>query len=91
MFCRSAEPEQTLLRIESGDEAVLGERWERALLVAAGQDPFELVDTAVTAAASMSGGAKPRHQKKLPATLDVFGWCTWCVPHSCCSVSCRVQ
>ena len=45
--------------------------------MAAGWDPFELVDRAVAGAASLSGGAKPRTEKKLPPSLDVFGWCTW--------------
>lgn len=75
--CSSAAPEQLQIRIESGDDSVMGERWQSALYVAAGGDPFELVDTAVHAAAAISGSAKPRHQKQLPPTLDVFGWCTW--------------
>ncbi len=73
----SAAPEELVLRMESGDEGVVGERWEAALYVAAGRDPFELVDSAVTAAAALSGSAKPRAEKQMPATLDVFGWCTW--------------
>lgn len=75
--CSSEVPEQLQIRIESGDDNVMGERWQSALYVAAGGDPFELVDTAVHAAAAMSGSAKPRQQKQLPPTLDVFGWCTW--------------
>lgn len=45
------------------------------LLVAAGTDPFHLVDAAVAAAAALSGGAAPRAAKQLPASLDGFGWC----------------
>lgn len=63
--------------MESGDEAVLGQRWPYALLVAAGADPFELVNAAVAQAASLSGGAKPLSTKRLPPSLDVFGWCSW--------------
>jgi raffinose synthase len=73
----SADPEKLLLRMESGDDSVLGERWQSGLYVAAGNDPFELVDSAVAAAAAISGDAKPRVEKHLPPTLDVFGWCTW--------------
>lgn len=73
----SADPEQLLLRMESGDDSVLGERWQSALYVAAGGDPFELIDAAVAAAAAICGDAKPRTEKHLPPTLDVFGWCTW--------------
>ena len=48
-----------------------------ALLVAAGDDPFALVEEAVIAAAKHSGGAKPLRNKQVPATADGFGWCTW--------------
>jgi raffinose synthase len=47
------------------------------LLLAAGTDPYALVDAGVAAAAALSGGARPREAKRLPASLDVFGWCTW--------------
>lgn len=63
--------------MESGDDSVLCEEWQTALYIAAGSDPFALVDFAVEAAAKISGTAKPRRDKQLPATLDVFGWCTW--------------
>lgn len=43
------------LRIESGDPAVEASSWDSAVLVAAGYDPFSLVDTAVAAAAKLSG------------------------------------
>lgn len=55
----------------------MGSRWSHALHLSAGWDPFELVDRAVAAAAFLSGGAKPRSEKHLPPSLDVFGWCTW--------------
>jgi raffinose synthase len=45
--------------------------------VAAGTNPFELVDRAVAAAARLSGDALPRSEKQMPAALDLFGWCTW--------------
>ena len=48
-----------------------------ALYIAAGWDPFDLVDHSVVYAASLSGGAKPRRQKEIPQSLDAFGWCTW--------------
>ena len=65
------------LRIESGDAAVSASRWDEAVYIAAGHDPFELAEKAVCQAAALSGGAKPRQTKVLPPTLDVFGWCTW--------------
>ncbi len=66
-----------VLRMESGDDAVLGQRWEHALYMAAGSDPYALVESAVAGAAALSGGSKPLREKQLPPTLDVFGWCTW--------------
>ena len=65
------------LRIESGDAAVSASHWEDAVYVAAGHDPFELAERAVCQAAALSGGARPRREKIMPPTLDVFGWCTW--------------
>ena len=41
------------------------------------RDPYELTDWAMAEAAKLSGGAQARSLKKLPATLDLFGWCTW--------------
>ena len=41
------------------------------------RDPYELADWAMAQAAQLSGGAQARSLKKLPATLDLFGWCTW--------------
>jgi raffinose synthase len=35
------------------------------------------MEEAVTAAAALSGGGRPRSVKHLPPSLDVFGWCTW--------------
>ncbi|KAL0042463.1 hypothetical protein WJX79_000575 [Trebouxia sp. C0005] len=65
------------IRIESGDASVKESKWERALYVAAGNDPYALLDAAVAKAAALSGGAKPLSQKQIPKSLDVFGWCTW--------------
>ena len=78
--CRSGRSEggSTLfIRVESGDLNVLGSHWPSALLVAAGREPFALVEHAVAAAAKLSGGAKARTDKLVPASLDSFGWCTW--------------
>ncbi|CAL8470414.1 g9956 [Coccomyxa elongata] len=74
---KSAGDDEIVLRIESGDSSVKGEKWATALYIAADMDPFALVERAVAAAAAMSGGAKPLKEKQLPGLLDVFGWCTW--------------
>lgn len=65
------------LRMESGDDAVLGKRWPHALLIASGDDPFALVDIAVPEAAKYSGTAKPLREKRLPPSIDKFAWCSW--------------
>lgn len=44
-----------VLRIESGDSNVVGQKWANALYLAADTDPFALVERAVAAAAAMSG------------------------------------
>lgn len=65
------------LRMESGDPTVLGSKWENSLYIAAGPDPFILVEKAVAAAAQLSGGAQQRQDKQQPDSLNWFGWCTW--------------
>ena len=57
---KSAGNDDLVLRIESGDARVLGERWASSLLIAADPDPFALAERAVAAAAALSGGpARP--------------------------------
>ena len=51
----AAGDDEIVLRIESGDAQVLGERFQNALLLAADMDPFALVERAVAAAAAVSG------------------------------------
>jgi hypothetical protein len=48
-----------------------------ALYIAAGPDPYALIKQGVAAAAKLSGTSKPREQKEVPDSVDVFGWCTW--------------
>lgn len=63
--------------MESGDPTVLGSRWDNSLYIAAGKDPFILIEKAVAAAAQLSGGAQQRQDKRQPDSLNWFGWCTW--------------
>lgn len=65
------------LHIDSGNHTVTSNRWETILLIAAGTNPYDLVDAAVTKAASLSGPARPRWDKQRPDALNWFGWCTW--------------
>eukprot|EP00873_Tetraselmis_striata_P002585 jgi/Tetstr1/422849/TSEL_013640.t1 len=75
--CRPEQDNTLNIRIESGDLSVESSSWGAALLVAASWDPYALMEEAVTAAAALSGGGRPRTMKELPASLDAFGWCTW--------------
>ena len=44
-YCSKGSPEgSVVLRIESGDRRVSAESWSKILYVAAGTDPFKLVD-----------------------------------------------
>ena len=63
--------------MESGDPTVLGSKWGNSLYIAAGPDPFILIEKAVAAAAQLSGGAQQRQDKQQPDSLNWFGWCTW--------------
>lgn len=54
------DEDDVVLRIESGDAAVRGDRWAAALLAAAGPDPFALVERAVERAAALSGALPSR-------------------------------
>ena len=52
---RSGSSSTLMARIESGAASVTASSWASALLVAAGRDPWELLQRGVTAAARMSG------------------------------------
>ncbi len=63
--------------MDSGNEDVKGSRWETALYLASGWDPYELIEQSVQAAARISGTSRPLREKQLPDSVDWFGWCTW--------------
>lgn len=63
--------------MESGDPTVMGSKWPNSIYVAAGPDPFSLIEKSVAAAAKLSGGAQQRQDKRQPDSLNWFGWCTW--------------
>ena len=73
----STASKELFIKVASGDRAIVGTSFPSMLLVAAGTDPYTLVDAAVTKAAQLSGTAKPLTEKELPASLDYFGWCSW--------------
>lgn len=66
------------LCVESGDAGTLASSFDRALFVGAAEsDPFAAIAGAVAAVRSCLGTFRPRAEKKLPAIVDYFGWCTW--------------
>lgn len=71
------EQDVLMLRVDSGNADVRTNRWDNLLYVAAGTNPYELVQRSVVAAARLSGGAKPLLDKAVPPSVDYFGWCTW--------------
>ncbi|GMH43621.1 hypothetical protein BSKO_11543 [Bryopsis sp. KO-2023] len=75
--CRHLGQQDVVLTMESGCDDVVGGSWNSGLYMAAGWDPFTLIERGVAKAGRISGGAKPRWEKELPKSLDVFGWCTW--------------
>jgi hypothetical protein len=65
------------VKVESGDKAIIDNDWSSLVLVAVDRNPYNLVDRAVPLAASYSGGGKKLTEKKVPDSLDYFGWCSW--------------
>ncbi|XP_048546217.1 probable galactinol--sucrose galactosyltransferase 6 [Triticum urartu] len=66
------------LCVESGDAGTRASSFDRALFVGAAEsDPFAAIAGAVAAVRSCLGTFRPRAEKKLPAIVDYFGWCTW--------------
>lgn len=61
---------------ESGGPAVSLEGM-KALYVAVGDDPFELVQRGFQEVADSMGTFRTLNQKIIPKSVDDFGWCTW--------------
>lgn len=70
-------PENTVqLTAESGDECVMTDR-VGGLFVAAGDDPYELMERSAKAVAKIMNSGRLRTEKPVPNFIDEFGWCTW--------------
>ena len=61
---------------ESGDAAVKCSGM-RALYVGVGDDPYQLIKDGFAQVAQATGTFDTLHNKKLPPSVDEFGWCTW--------------
>jgi len=64
-------------RVESGDPLVLSSFVESGLYVAAGSNPFELMDVAMSTISKRMGTFRVKKEKPLPTGIDTFGFCTW--------------
>jgi raffinose synthase len=49
----------------------------QAVLINAGENPFELINESVKALKKQKGTFLHRERKKVPGIVDWFGWCTW--------------
>ncbi|MEI8195303.1 MAG: Sip1-related alpha-galactosidase [Phycisphaerae bacterium] len=61
---------------ESNDPAVVTDRVV-GLFVAAGPDPYELLERSARAVCAHLKLGRLRHDKPDPEFMDYFGWCTW--------------
>ena len=61
---------------ESGDPAVAAAEMV-GLFVAAGKDPYELMERAAESVSTALGTCRLAREKLEPDFLDYFGWCTW--------------
>ncbi|GAB4822550.1 hypothetical protein N2152v2_009596 [Parachlorella kessleri] len=66
-----------ILREESGDEYVASNTFKNSVFIQVGSDPYQLLDQGMEAAVKLSGSGRMRWEKPQPASLDMFGWCTW--------------
>lgn len=64
-------------RFESGDQNVRSSYINDGIYVAAGYDPYVIIETAYEATAHRMGTFRTMKHKPLPSGLDYFGWCSW--------------
>uniref|UniRef100_A0A7S3L0E3 galactinol--sucrose galactosyltransferase n=1 Tax=Amphora coffeiformis TaxID=265554 RepID=A0A7S3L0E3_9STRA len=63
--------------VACGGEQESDNKGMRALYVATGKDPFQLIRTAFRQVSTELGTFRTLEQKHLPGFVDDFGWCTW--------------
>lgn len=68
--------DQLELVAESGDPSVVTTE-VTGLFVAVGPEPFALMATAARSVNAAMNMGRLRRDKRLPAFVDQFGWCTW--------------
>ncbi|KGN65125.1 probable galactinol--sucrose galactosyltransferase 6-like isoform X2 [Cucumis sativus] len=65
------------LCLESGDVDTKASSFTHSLFIHAGTDPFDAISDAMKAVKLHLNTFRLRHEKKFPAIVDYFGWCTW--------------
>ncbi|KAL2482581.1 putative galactinol--sucrose galactosyltransferase 2 [Forsythia ovata] len=62
---------------ESGDPDVQTSQALEGVFIKSGDNPFELIKDSIKILAKIKGTFSHLENKKIPAHLDWFGWCTW--------------
>ena len=65
------------VQLQSGDPDVHSDTMSNMMFVAAGNDPYALLDSAMGAVSTRLGSFEVASAKATPPELDEFGWCTW--------------
>jgi len=65
------------VRCESGDPAVQHADIDNGMFIAAGTDPYDLMEVAFQSISKRMGTFRTYAQKPSPAGIDEFGFCTW--------------
>lgn len=63
--------------VESGDVNVQTSQSLEAVFINSGDNPFELLKNSIKILEKQKGTFSHIENKKMPAHLDWFGWCTW--------------
>ncbi|KAK9726693.1 hypothetical protein RND81_05G231100 [Saponaria officinalis] len=63
--------------VESGDPDVQTTQVSESVFINSGDNPFELIKNSIRILAAHKGTFSHLENKKMPAHLDWFGWCTW--------------
>ncbi|KAG8385961.1 hypothetical protein BUALT_Bualt03G0099600 [Buddleja alternifolia] len=71
------EHDELEICLESGDPSVQGFEGSHLVYVAAGLDPYSLIETSVKYLETHLQTFCHRDNKEMPDMLNWFGWCTW--------------
>ncbi|XP_021749756.1 probable galactinol--sucrose galactosyltransferase 2 [Chenopodium quinoa] len=63
--------------VESGDPDVQTNNVSESVFINSGDNPYELMKNSIKILAEHKGTFSHIENKKMPAHLDWFGWCTW--------------